>query len=231
MALIKCPKCNHEISDTIKKCIHCGAKIQKQTSVESDKKVNSTVKEKTKAIKAVEVKEETIKPTQVKPTTEQKENKSINNKFNYKKILVGVLFIILLIEVILASIKVITWFKESNYKNGNDNQQTSPSENTEKDKDNSNYNYTAYVDKAVLYTIDYCSHCEKFQPIVENLASKLNFQLEVKKDDKDNPSAEVLDGYPTLLFYKDGKMVLRHEGYVSEEKLISILKDNDLLKE
>ena len=28
MALIKCPKCNHEISDTTKKCIHCGTRIK-----------------------------------------------------------------------------------------------------------------------------------------------------------------------------------------------------------
>ena len=27
MALIKCPKCKHEISDTTKKCIHCGRTI------------------------------------------------------------------------------------------------------------------------------------------------------------------------------------------------------------
>lgn len=28
MSLIKCPKCNHEISDTTKKCIHCKTKIK-----------------------------------------------------------------------------------------------------------------------------------------------------------------------------------------------------------
>ena len=28
MALIKCPKCKHEISDTTKKCIHCKTKIK-----------------------------------------------------------------------------------------------------------------------------------------------------------------------------------------------------------
>lgn len=32
MALIKCKECGKEISDTIKKCIHCGAKINKNTS-------------------------------------------------------------------------------------------------------------------------------------------------------------------------------------------------------
>ena len=28
MALIKCPKCKHEISDTTKKCIHCKTKVK-----------------------------------------------------------------------------------------------------------------------------------------------------------------------------------------------------------
>lgn len=32
MALIKCPKCNHEISDTTKKCIHCGTKLSNNKS-------------------------------------------------------------------------------------------------------------------------------------------------------------------------------------------------------
>ena len=27
MALIRCPKCNHEISDTTNKCIHCGVPL------------------------------------------------------------------------------------------------------------------------------------------------------------------------------------------------------------
>ncbi len=43
MALIKCPNCNHDISDTVNKCIHCGAKIHK---VEVKKKLpNDSIKE------------------------------------------------------------------------------------------------------------------------------------------------------------------------------------------
>lgn len=32
MALIKCPKCNHEISDTTKRCIHCKTKIKSKNN-------------------------------------------------------------------------------------------------------------------------------------------------------------------------------------------------------
>ncbi len=37
MALIKCKECGKEISDTSKKCIHCGAKIKKEKSKNSSK--------------------------------------------------------------------------------------------------------------------------------------------------------------------------------------------------
>lgn len=37
MALIKCPKCKHEISDTTKKCIHCGSRLKEKKK--SKKKV------------------------------------------------------------------------------------------------------------------------------------------------------------------------------------------------
>lgn len=38
MALIKCPKCKHEISDTTKKCIHCGTWLKEKKRI-SKKKV------------------------------------------------------------------------------------------------------------------------------------------------------------------------------------------------
>lgn len=45
MALIKCPECNKEISDTIDKCIHCGAMLcQEQGSIKTKTKKSSTKK-------------------------------------------------------------------------------------------------------------------------------------------------------------------------------------------
>ena len=37
MALIKCQECGKEISDTSKRCIHCGAKIKKEKNEEVKK--------------------------------------------------------------------------------------------------------------------------------------------------------------------------------------------------
>ncbi len=39
MALIKCPKCNHEISDTVKKCVHCGSYVKKREQVLKNNKI------------------------------------------------------------------------------------------------------------------------------------------------------------------------------------------------
>ena len=39
MALIKCQECGKEISDTSKRCIHCGAKIKKEKNEEVKKNV------------------------------------------------------------------------------------------------------------------------------------------------------------------------------------------------
>ena len=39
MALIKCPKCNHEISDTSKKCIHCGTSLREKNIIQKKKKI------------------------------------------------------------------------------------------------------------------------------------------------------------------------------------------------
>ena len=50
MALIKCPECEKEVSDTIENCIHCGYKIKKNTLIDKDdnkdKKSKKTLKQK-----------------------------------------------------------------------------------------------------------------------------------------------------------------------------------------
>ena len=46
MALIKCKECGKEISDTSKKCIHCGAKIKKDKPEKEESKKSSKSKKK-----------------------------------------------------------------------------------------------------------------------------------------------------------------------------------------
>lgn len=102
MALIKCSNCNHEISDTIKKCIHCGAKVQKQSQV-------SNKIEQTKDVSFIENKTFTEKP-KIKKTSKNK-GKPINKtkkklilqktKLKYKKIIVSIIAICITIIILI----------------------------------------------------------------------------------------------------------------------------------
>ena len=58
MALIKCPECEKEVSDTIENCIHCGYKIKKNTLIDKDdnkdKKSKKTLKQKWKNMNKID---------------------------------------------------------------------------------------------------------------------------------------------------------------------------------
>lgn len=89
MALIKCKECGKEISDTIKKCIHCGAKINKNTS--NMKKEN----------KKLELVEEKKSKTSAKEIITNNEKKNIHIILN-KKTIIFTSLTILMIIIILA---------------------------------------------------------------------------------------------------------------------------------
>ena len=48
MALIKCPECGKEVSDTIKSCIHCGFELNKESDKTPAEKLEEPVKEEDK---------------------------------------------------------------------------------------------------------------------------------------------------------------------------------------
>lgn len=105
-------------------------------------------------------------------------------------------------------------------------------ENNNSDNNNDNINYTSNIDNAILLIKDDCLHCKNLQPIIENMANKFNFALSIIDydiDDAKNENGEIV--YPTLLLYRYDKLALRYEGFVTEDELIKILKDNDLIKE
>lgn len=86
-----------------------------------------------------------------------------------------------------------------------------------------------------------CPYCEKLEPKLKEVANK--YQIEIKvintanlsKDDVDKLYAETgISGTPTILFYNDGveeTTASRINGNVTEEKLISKLKDNGIIEE
>ena len=86
-----------------------------------------------------------------------------------------------------------------------------------------------------------CPHCKNLKPKLEEVASKYGIEIKVlntanmSKEDVDKLYDETgISGTPTILFYTDGEeesVYSRIKGNVSEEKLISKFKDNDIIEE
>lgn len=362
MALIKCSNCNHEISDTIKKCIHCGAKIKKQVPIQNEiryTKSEENIKNKKTKVETAKIEipkkiENTPKNESISKPPKVKKEFTLKN-LSYKKIILGVVFVIMIVSIPFISIKTYSWLKEKNHTNIEDNQHSNTilptlknlntvlapkvtqrqeiqnndiilnievengksaiytidventnntdvtlinmskdfvcnggtsytcfesidyswqdnddsniikanttrtmylkilttgkeengimdirlglnfkavENNNSDNRNNDNTNYTSNIDKATLVIKDDCLHCKNLQPILENIANKFNFALNVIDydiEDAKNENGEIV--YPTLLLYSYGKLALRYEGYVTEDELIKILKDNNLIKE
>lgn len=208
MALIKCSNCNHEISDTIKKCIHCGAKVQKQ--VPTVNKMQPTKKE--KDIKNIE----TIKE---------------KKKRNYKSLVIGIISLFFIVGVSILSITTYNWLKDSNYAKSNEDKQTNRNDN----KNNNNYSTQNETKKLTLITIDNCIHCDNLKPVVEEISSEYGFNLEIKnykENELDNKYKEIeFFGYPTLFLFDNENYIAHCEGYKPKEEIIAFLKENDFIKE
>ena len=86
-----------------------------------------------------------------------------------------------------------------------------------------------------------CTYCEKLKPKLEKVAKEYNIEIKVintaKLSDKDKEQFESdtsVTGTPTIIFYTDGNeetVASRINGNVSEEKLISKFKANNIIEE
>ena len=73
----------------------------------------------------------------------------------------------------------------------------------------------------IVFTAEWCGHCKKLKPILDNLESKMNlrvFRIDVEKED------EAVENYtirniPTIVIVKDGKEVDRISGLIPSEVL------------
>lgn len=81
------------------------------------------------------------------------------------------------------------------------------------------------TDKKVLidFSAQWCGPCKKMAPYLDKLKEELKDQLVIIKIDvdKDRSIAEELgvEEIPTLLLYKDSKIIWRNLGFISEEDL------------
>jgi thioredoxin 1 len=77
----------------------------------------------------------------------------------------------------------------------------------------------------------WCSPCKMQSPILKEIATELGDRIKVIKIDVDQNS-EIASRYnvqsvPTLIIFKNGKLVWRQSGVVSKNQLFSVLMKND----
>jgi thioredoxin 1 len=76
----------------------------------------------------------------------------------------------------------------------------------------------------------WCSPCKMQTPILKEVATELGDKVRIIKIDVDQNS-EIAGKYgiqsvPTLIIFKNGKLVWRQSGVVSKSKLMSVLLHN-----
>lgn len=80
-------------------------------------------------------------------------------------------------------------------------------------------------DKPVLvdFYATWCGPCKQLAPVIEKVAQHFNDTLKVVKVDVDKnqgaSQAYKIQGVPTMILFKDGKVVWRSSGYMDEGKL------------
>jgi len=79
----------------------------------------------------------------------------------------------------------------------------------------------------VDFTAVWCGPCKMVDPIIKQLAGEWDGKVKVFKCDADqNPNVIMqygIMGIPTVMLFKDGKMVERSTGYRPKDKLVSKL--------
>ncbi|MGZ3885530.1 MAG: thioredoxin family protein [Bacteroidia bacterium] len=77
----------------------------------------------------------------------------------------------------------------------------------------------------VYFHADWCVPCLQEKPVVDNVTTGQKENCRIMKLDSDaNPKVATqleINTLPLFLFYKNGKQVHRHEGFLPEKELIS----------
>ncbi|WP_294614365.1 thioredoxin [uncultured Gilliamella sp.] len=75
----------------------------------------------------------------------------------------------------------------------------------------------------VDFWADWCEPCKRFAPILEDVAQEYSEKVLINKlNISENPNISpkfAIRGIPTLLIFKNGQVVARHEGALSKTQL------------
>jgi thioredoxin len=74
----------------------------------------------------------------------------------------------------------------------------------------------------------WCAYCRMLHPIIDSIAAGYNDRLKVARlNVDDNPAVSsqyAVQGVPTILIFKDGKLINKMVGVLSEEEIIRRIK-------
>ena len=95
-----------------------------------------------------------------------------------------------------------------------------------------NFNQIINSDRPVLidFYATWCGPCQAMGPILKDVVKKVGDKATVLKIDVDkNPKVAAkyqIQGVPTLMVFKKGKMVWRQSGVVPANQLVSVIEKN-----
>lgn len=96
----------------------------------------------------------------------------------------------------------------------------------------SNFKEIINGDQPVLvdFSAEWCGPCKMMAPILKNLASAMGDKIRILKVDVDKnlktAQAFNIQGVPTLILFKKGKVLWRESGVVPENFLLQLISKN-----